>query len=131
MRSEGYALPFLGDFNGHLGPLSSQNLYGIKGDKCEKNVNGELLIEFVEDLGLKIFNGTEICGGLFTQVEGGRCSIVDYGCVEEDIGHFIDEKYAVAQGSDHSVLELQFELKVILFPSKSMMIQIFSNIRKE
>ena len=67
------------------------------------------MIEFVENMGLKIINGMELSEGTFTRVEGERFSIVDYGLADQDELHrvkrfFVDEKHVLAEGSDHGLI---------------------------
>ena len=112
---KGYAVFMLGDFNGHLGPLSSANPLGIEGDACARNDNGGLFLDFAEDMDMSIINGTDVCEGTFTRIEGGRRSIVDYGLAEKDHLHMvsrlhIDERKELAHGSDHAMVRLKLYL---------------------
>ena len=54
MASNGSAVFMLGDFSRHLGPLLSLNPGGIQGDLHPRNDNGQLLLDFLEDMDIKI-----------------------------------------------------------------------------
>ena len=114
LKEDGYVIMLLGDFNGHLGERSRENPNGIVGDTCPRNQNGSLFLEFIESMNMEIMNNMDLCQGTHTRVEGGRCSVVDFGIVESSYCHviesfIIDEEGAMAQGSDHALLQMCFK----------------------
>ena len=114
LKDDGYGIVILGDMNGHVGPRSNLNPHGVIGDSCARNSNGTLLVNFVERNDFIIANNMPVCSGVFTRVEGGRCSVVDYGLIDESLAHLvhslvIDEDRSVCTGSDHGLLTLRLK----------------------
>ena len=115
LKSEGFGILMMGDFNSHVGPYSESNPMGILGDTCPRNGNGTLFVEFLERNDMVIANKFDVCQGTFTRVEAGRCSVLDFGIIEEHKSHLIaslviDEEQKVGQGSDHSFMEMVLRL---------------------
>ena len=112
MKSDGFVVIL----NCHLGPRSSTNPHGVVGDTSRRNENGTLFLEFVEGADMTIVNNLEVCEGTYTRIEGGFCTVVDFGLVEEEHSHmvssyYIDEKRKVAHGSDHVISEMTINLE--------------------
>ena len=64
---------------------------------------------------MTLMNNLSVCQGTFSRIEGGKCTIVDYGLVEDEYCHLvekflIDEKKKFAQGSDHVLLRMTLKL---------------------
>ena len=63
-----------------------------------------------------INNDPKVTSGVYTRTEGGRSSIVDYGTIEHNAAHMvstfiIDSDHRIAQGSDHSILIMELDIK--------------------
>ena len=115
LREEGFTIMMLGDFNGHLGVKSKDNPHGVIGDTCPRNQNGSLFLDFVGKHNLSIINNFDNCKGTFTRSEGGNFSVVDFGIIEHSVSHMvgdvrIDEGKELAQGSDHSLIQVKLHL---------------------
>ena len=86
----------MGDFNGHVGFLGSQ----------DRNHNGVKLSEFVERWNLIIMNCDTKCRGTFTRIESDNKSVIDYILVNEAMyKHYdsmeIDEDKLLCNLTDH------------------------------
>ena len=115
LREEGFVIVLLGDFNGHLGPKTTENPHGVERDKASRNANGTVFLNFVERESLEIVNNMDVCKGTFTRVEGGSATVVDFGLIEADrtdlvTSMWIDEDHDFAQGSDHALLKIKLRI---------------------
>ena len=58
----------MGDFNGHLGFIGTQEL----------NYNGQIVLQTMERYNLVLLNGAEECQGTNTREQGGDRSAIDF-----------------------------------------------------
>ena len=117
LRSQGYRVVFLGDFNGHIGNKLGQ---GIPGNKPDINPNGHRFLNFLNHTNTVHINGgvrvpgcwdTRITSGLWTRQRGGHSSILDYGVVSAEhinsvITMTVDDHGEYGTLSDHNWLFL-------------------------
>ena len=75
-KEKGQKLLLLGDFNCKVGEV-------INGNKPIVTKGGKLLLKLVERNKLHILNSDEKCKGLWTRVEGGKESVIDYVIIDE------------------------------------------------
>ena len=113
LRSAGYRLQFLGDYNGHVGNRLGQ---GVPGNNGDINPNGEKFLEFLLACDLRHVNGelrtpgdpeTKICSGTWTRQRGNSRSIIDFiGVSAEHMGSVVemnvDDTGSYGGGSDHN-----------------------------
>ena len=127
LRSSGYRVLFLGDFNGHVGNVVGQ---GVVGNNDDINKNGERFLSFLETCDLRHINGeyrrqgeTEgrICSGLWTRQRGNSRSIIDYAAITADhmdsvVSMFVDDTGSLGGGSDHNWcgVELQDRFRTLV-----------------
>ena len=88
--NKGQKLLIVGDFNCHVGKT-------IPNNKEKLSVGGRILLKLVKKKNLIILNSTEICKGMWTRVEGGKKSAIDFIITRrEDLSDFqsmvIDEE---------------------------------------
>ena len=96
LRSEGYRLQFVGDFNGHIG---CDPLEGVVGNNPDVNMNGRRFLDFLKTCDLRHMNGecripgsqvTRICEGLWTRQRGNSRSVIDFaGVSQEHVGSVV------------------------------------------
>ena len=99
-------LVIMGDFNGHVGFLGPQEL----------NLNGKLLLDFVEKQNLIMLNADDKCEGEITRLQRGEMSVLDYIMVSREMyncfrGMRIDEDKGSFDLSDHCLLEITIEIE--------------------
>ena len=113
LRSAGYRLQFLGDFNGHIGNVVGQ---GVPGNSPDINPNGKRFLDFLLACDLRHVNGelrdmgdpeSRICKGLWTRQRGNSKSIIDFvGVSAEHIDSVmsmnVDDSGSYGGGSDHN-----------------------------
>ena len=113
LRSSGYRILFLGDFNGHVGNLMGQGIVGNNGDI---NKNGERFLSFLDTCNLRHINGEhrregetdrKICSGLWTRQRGNSRSVIDYVAISAEhmdsvVSMFVDDTGSFGGGSDHN-----------------------------
>ena len=112
LKSQGYTIATIGDYNGHIGNI-------VKGNFGDVNFNGQLIRNFTEKMNFTIINTKpEKTKGLFTRFPYGnqRPSILDLATMEssaEDVVQslYIDEDGKIAPGSDHRLLILYLNLQ--------------------
>lgn len=97
-------LVILGDFNGHLGFLGTQEL----------DRNGKFVIELMEYYNLILINGDDRCVGETTREENGHKSAIDFVLVSSAMYRSftdmkIDEEKNKFDLSDHCLLETKFK----------------------
>ena len=135
LKTAGYRIEVLGDFNGHVGDTLGQ---GIVGNNPHINRNGERLLSFLRNCDLRHINGelrvpgdpsSRICSGLWTWQRGGSRSIIDYAVlsiehIDTVISMNVDDRGFCGGGSDHNwtkiVLSDKFRrlMRVNLRPQK-------------
>ena len=109
LRSKGYRIVFVGDFNAHIGSMPGR---GILGNHPDVNHNGERFLRFLEEGSFRHVNGErELVTGLWTRQRGGSKTILDYAVISsEHIGSveslFLDDHGQYAGSSDHNFLFL-------------------------
>ena len=131
LRSEGYRIEFIGDFNGHVGATLGQ---GVHGNNADINRNGQRFLSFLDTCDLRHINGecrapgqpeTKICEGLWTRQRGNSRSVIDFAGVSVEhvdsvISMVVDDKGVHGTNSDHNwitiILEDKFR-RLRLYPS--------------
>ena len=109
LRSKGYRVVYLGDFNGHVGCRPGQ---GIVGNNPDVNLNGSRFLDFLTRTDSRNVNSVQrLTTGLWTRQRGGHSSIIDYAVVSNEhmdsvISLHIDDKGEFGGGSDHNWLIL-------------------------
>ena len=109
LRSQGYRVIFLGDFNGHVGCVPGQ---GVPGNKADINANGRRFLDFLSITDSTHINGNRrLTTGLWTRQRGGHSSVIDYAVISREhintaISLFIDDGGDLGGGSDHNWLLL-------------------------
>ena len=109
LKSKGYRIILLGDFNGHVGSGPD----GIKGNNPIINLNGHRLLNFLANGDFSHINGmSNLTTGLWTRQRGESRSVLDYAIVSNEYLHtvdrlIIDEKGQYGGGSDHNFLFLK------------------------
>ena len=115
LRSSGYRVQFLGDFNGHIGNVLGKGIVGNNGDI---NKNGERFLSFLADCDLRHINGelrmqgdtnSRFCTGLWTRQRGNSRSIIDYAAISAEhvdtvLSMNVDDTGSQGGGSDHNWL---------------------------
>ena len=86
-------------------------------------------------MNMEVMNNFEFCQGTHTRVEGGRCSVVDFGVVESSHCHMveefsIDEEGVIAQGSDHALLRMSFRQRGLQLGGRGSSDKIRFNINE-
>ena len=124
LRSKGFRVVYLGDFNGHVGNKPGE---GIIGNAPGVNPNGRRLLNFLSVTDSVHINGycrvpgdwsTRLSTGLWTRQRGGHTSIIDYGIISKEhvtsvISLTIDDRGLLGGGSDHNWLILDLEDKFV------------------
>ena len=119
LRSQGYRIIMLGDFNSHVGSVLEQG--GIPGNRPQTvNKNGEMFLGFLSENNLCHLNGavkvhhdwsTRICQGMWTRhaKDYSNSTILDYIVVSTE--HFgsvkgmeVDEGAVFGGASDHNMI---------------------------
>ena len=114
LRSKGYRVMYLGDFNGHVGCVPEAG--GIPGNTASVNPNGQRLLNFITNTDSVNINSmcrlpgnwnTRVCEGLWTRQRGGFSSVIDYALISREhtntvVSMFIDDKGSLGGGSDHN-----------------------------
>ena len=109
LRSKGYRVVFLGDFNGHVGSLEGQ---GVPGNTNDVNPNGRRFLDFLSITDSKHVNGDrKLTSGLWTRQRGGFSSIIDFAVVSSEhmssvVSLLVDDHGELGGGSDHNWLIL-------------------------
>ena len=112
LKSQGYGITILADFNGHIG---CQPGVGITGNNPDINRNGQLLLNFIQVGGFKHVNGEQnLTTGLWTRQRGTSRSVLDLALVcEEDLRKVeslkVDDKGEFGGSSDHNWLFLNLK----------------------
>ena len=101
INNEKKGLMILGDFNGHLSLLENR----------KEDMNGKMVLEWMEEFGLTLLNATKKCKGVFTRIERGQKSAIDLVLVNKEIYGIcenmeIDEEKREVQFSDHNMITL-------------------------
>ena len=79
-EEHGERLLIMGDLNCKVG-------HNIKGNKAKISRGGNILLKMCEQHDLKILNGEKCCSGLWTRVQDGEQSVLDYVLTrKEDVG---------------------------------------------
>ena len=113
LRSAGYRLQFLGDFNGHVGSVLGQ---GVPGNNDDINKNGERFLRFLMNCDLRHVNGehrvvdgvqSKLCRGLWTRQRGASRSVIDFVGMSVEhmdtvVGMNVDDTGSWGGGSDHN-----------------------------
>ena len=124
LRSKGFRVVYLGDFNGHVGNHPDG---GIIGNTPGVNANGRRLLNFLSVTDSVHINGlcripgdwsTRLTTGLWTRQRCGHSSIIDYALISKEhintvISMSIDDHGVLGGGSDHNWLVLDLEDKFI------------------
>ena len=114
LRSKGYRVCYLADFNGHVGNKLGE---GVPGNTPDINPNGRRFLSFLANTDSRHINGecrvpgqvnTMITKGLWTRQRGGHSSVIDYGVISREhmntvVSMEIDDKGLYGGGgSDHN-----------------------------
>ena len=124
LRSRGYRVVFLGDFNGHIGDVLG---VGVPGNKPGINANGQRFLDFLSHTDSVHINGsvrvpgcwaTRITSGTWTRQRAGCSSIIDFGVVSAEhldsvAGMTVDDKGEFGTQSDHNWLFLDLYDKFV------------------
>ena len=122
LRSQGYRVVFLGDFNGHVGCVPGQ---GVPGNNADINANGRRFLDFLTNTDSKHINGeSRLTTGLWTRQRGGHSSIIDYAVVSREhldsvISLHVDDCGELGGGSDHNWLILDISDSFVKLKRKS------------
>jgi hypothetical protein len=110
LRSQGFVVLALGDFNSRVGAIP-----GLEGNTPDTNRNTPLFMNFIREVNLVIINTLPISKGLFTRFmdssgRPGTRSLLDYGLIDGEhtdtvTTFIIDEEARHAAGTDHALLE--------------------------
>ena len=103
-RDEGLVL--LGDFNAHL------KILGAK----DNDINGKMVLDWLEKYDLVLLNADEKCRGLFTWGRREQRSAIDLVLVNRKMYEIclkmsIDEEGAIINFSDHNLITLELNLR--------------------
>ena len=121
LRSQGFRILLVGDFNAHIGNVAG---VGIVGNNADINKNGERLLEFLMNHDLTHINGmlkpdgiTRICSGLWSRQRGTSRSIIDFAVLSSEhlnsvLSMFVDENGIYGGGSDHNWSEITLVDKI-------------------
>ena len=105
LRTDGYRVVLLGDFNGHVG---SDHTVGIVGNHDVVNRNGRRFLDFLSETHCAHVNGCpNLCQGLWTRQRGGVSTVLDYCVVGREhlssvLSMLIDDQGVFGGGSDHN-----------------------------
>ena len=105
LRSEGFRVILLGDFNAHVG---NEQGVGIAGNHPDINRNGRRFLNLLSTTNCAHINGlANVTTGLWTRQQGGVSSVLDYGVVarehlESVQSLYIDDQGNYGGGSDHN-----------------------------
>ena len=124
LRSKGYRVVFLGDFNGHVGEVLG---VGVPGNKPGINANGQRFLDFLTHTDSVHINGsvktpgqwdTRLTTGLWTRQRGGSSSIIDFAVVSSEhldsvVGLVVDDQGEYGTLSDHNWLFLELYDKFV------------------
>ena len=113
LRSQGYRVVYLGDFNGHVGNKHGE---GVPGNKPDINHNGRKFLDFLSRTDSVHINGstrvpgrwdTRLTAGLWTRQRCGSSSILDFGVISSEhlssiISMKIDDHGEFGTLSDHN-----------------------------
>ena len=124
LRSQGYRIQMLGDFNAHVGCHPNQ---GISGNNPDVNRNGERFLSFLLAFDLTHVNGalrhtdgvpSKVCDGLWTRQRGASRSVVDYAVMSSEhmdsvVSMTVDEAGVLGGGSDHNWIEIILVDKIV------------------
>ena len=125
LRSKGFRVVYMGDFNGHLGSQLRDG--GIVGNTHGVNPNGRRLLNFISVTDSVNINSlcrvpgdwsTRVCSGLWTRQRGGFSSIIDFALISKEhadtiISMLIDDKGILGGGSDHNWIILDIADKFV------------------
>ena len=114
LRSKGFRIVYLGDFNGHIGNVPMRG--GIPGNTAGVNQNGHRLLNFIANTDSVNVNAmcrvpgdwsTRVCDGLWTRQRGGISSIIDYALISREhastvMSMYVDDRGSLGGGSDHN-----------------------------
>ena len=117
LRSQGFRIQLVGDFNSHIGSLDGQ---GVQGNNPIINKNGEQFLSFLMVNDLSHVNGAhryeedgmrKLCTGLWTRQRGISCSVIDYAVMSTEhlnsvVSMLVDENGVYGGGSDHNWIEI-------------------------
>ena len=109
LTAQGYSVSLCGDFNSWLG---TSGRYGMRENRDQINPNGEILIDFMTPLNLKLANKYDQAEGVYTRYPDrreGRPSVLDLIILEEDMydkmtGFSVDEDNTFGVASDHRLV---------------------------
>ena len=114
LRSRGFRVLYLGDFNGHIGCVPVEG--GIPGNTAGINNNGRRFLNFINNTDSININAmcrvpgdwsTRVCDGLWTRQRGGYSSVIDFALISREhsntvISMLVDDKGLLHGGSDHN-----------------------------
>ena len=126
LRSKGFRIVYLGDFNGHIGNNPREG--GIPGNTAAVNNNGRRLLNFVTNTDSVNVNGlcrvtgdwnTRVCNGLWTRQRGGSSSVIDYALISREhansvVSMLVDDTGSLGGGSDHNWILLNIADKFVI-----------------
>ena len=121
LTGKGYESIFMGDFNGHVGNGQT----GVEGNHESTNFNGRLLINFIENNGLRMINADKNkTSEIFTRSAGGYATLLDYALASPLASHWIqgleiDVEGNILGGSDHAGMVLYCKLPQKREPKES------------
>ena len=109
LRSQGYRVVLLGDFNSHVG---SEPGVGVVGNHDDVNPNGERFLNFLRNGSFIHINGVNnLTTGIWTRQRGTSKSVLDFAVISSE--HLstvndllVDDQGTLGGGSDHNFLIL-------------------------
>ena len=107
LRSKGYRVIFLGDFNGHIGCEPGR---GVQGNNADVNANGQRFLDFLTITDSMHINGDRtLTTGLWTRQRAGHSSVIDFATISSEhkntaLSLYIDDTGDLGGGSDHNWL---------------------------
>ena len=124
LRSKGYRVCYLGDFNGHVGNRPG---VGVVGNSPDINPNGRRFLNFLEITDSRHINGecripgqldTMLTKGLWTRQRSGYSSVIDFAVLSREHLHSvismeIDDQGEYGCGSDHNWIFLVLSDKFV------------------
>ena len=125
LRSQGFRIVYLGDFNGHIGNTPMEG--GILGNTTGVNPNGRRLLNFITNTDSVNINAmcktpgdwsTRVCRGLWTRQRSGFSSVIDFALISREhsstvVSMLIDDKGNLGGGSDHNWIMLEITDKFV------------------
>jgi len=123
LKGQNFQIVLVGDTNAWTGEAGR---HGIEGNRREKNVNGEMMTNFLEMHDLDIANKLELAKGKFTRYPfnvGLQPSILDMVCMnstllQQVVEFIVDEENLNEIPSDHRLIQVTMDLMMDFTPAQ-------------